>query len=95
MGEEGTWRIKRGEKRRVQGRNVLENVFKCQTLLATSLSLTIGHAQQQRARRYVRKFITVLTALTIHLFHVESFSSRFYAFRSAPFALSVFYVNYL
>ena len=79
----------------MQGRNVLENFFQFYALLATSFSLTIGHAQQRGARRYVRTLITVLTALTIHLFHVKNFSSRFYAFRSAPFGLSVFYVNYL
>ena len=61
----------------MQGRNVLENFFEVYALLATSFSLTVGHAQQRGAHRYVRTFITVLTALTIHLFHVENFSSRF------------------
>ena len=79
----------------MQGRNVFEKCFEFYALLATSFSLTIGHAQQRGARRYVRTFITVLTALTIHLFHIENFSSRFYVFRSAPFGLSVFYINYL
>ena len=79
----------------MQGRNMLKNVFEFSVLLATSFSLTIGHAQKRGARRYVHTFITVLTALTIHLFHVENVLSRFYVFRSAPFGLSVFYVNYL
>ena len=39
MGGEGTWRIKRGERRRVQGRNLLENFFEFYALLATSFSL--------------------------------------------------------
>ena len=52
---------------------MLENFFEFYVLLATSFSLTIWHAQQRGARRYVRTFITVLMALTIHLFHVESF----------------------
>ena len=86
---------KRGERRRVQGRNVLESFFQFYALLAKSFSLTIWHAQQRGARRYVCTFITVLTASTIHLFHVEKFSSRFYAFRSALFGLSVFYANEL
>ena len=68
--------MKRGEGRRVQGRNVLENTFEFYALLATSFSLTIGHAQQRGARRYVRTLITLLTALTIHLFHVENILSR-------------------
>ena len=79
----------------MQGRNVLENFFEFWSLLATSFSLTIGHAQQRGARRYVHTFITMLTAFAIHLFHVENLLCRFYAFRSAPFGLSVFYVNYL
>ena len=79
----------------MQGRNVLENLYEFYALLATSFSLTIGHAQQRGARRYVCTFLTVLTALTIRLFPVENVSSRSYAFRSAPFGLSVFYVNYL
>ena len=61
----------------MQGRNVLENFFEFYALLATSFSLTIGHAQQRGARRYVRTFITVLTALTIHLFYVENFFVAF------------------
>ena len=60
----------------MQGRNVSENAFEFYALLATSFSLTIGHAQQRGARRYVRTFLTVLTALTIHLFHVEKFFCR-------------------
>ena len=64
---------KKGERRRVQGRNVLENFFEFYGLLATSFSLTIWHAQQREARRYVCTFIMVLTALTIHLFHVKKF----------------------
>ena len=79
----------------MQGCNVLENIFEFYALLATSFSLTFWHAQQRGARRYVRTIITVLTAFTIYLFHVEKFSSPFYAFRSAPFGLSIFYVNYL
>ena len=61
----------------MQGRNVLENFFEFYALLATSFPLTIWHAQQRGARRYVRTFITVLTALTIHLIHVEKFSIAF------------------
>ena len=60
----------------MQGRNVLENVFEFYALLATSFSLTIGHAQQRGARRYVRTFFTVLTALTIHLFHIQKIFRR-------------------
>ena len=37
----------------------------------------------------------MFTELTIHLFHVKTFLSFFYAFRSALFGLSVFYANYL
>ena len=40
----------------MQGRNVLENFFEFYALLATLFSLTIGHAQQPGARRYVRTF---------------------------------------
>ena len=68
---------KKGERRQLQGRNVLESFFEFYALLATLFSLTIGHAQQRGARRYVRTFITVLTALTIHLFHVENFFVAF------------------
>ena len=51
VGGEGTWRRKRGERQLVQGRNVLENFFEFYALLATSFSLTIGHAQQRGAHR--------------------------------------------
>ena len=61
----------------MQERNLLENVFKFYALLATLFSLTIWHAQQRGARRYVRTFITMLTALTIHIFHVEKFFVAF------------------
>ena len=56
----------------MQGRNVLENCFEFYTMLATLFSLTIRHAQQRGAGRYARTFITVLTALTIHVFKVEN-----------------------
>ena len=77
----------------MQGRNVLESFFEFYALLATSFSLTIWPAQQQGVRRYARTFITVLTALTITYFTSKTNLSRFYASRSAPFGLSVFYAN--
>ena len=40
---------KKDERRRVQGRNVLETFFEFYTLLATSFHLTIWHAQQREA----------------------------------------------
>ena len=51
---------------------MLQNVFEFYALLATSFSLTIRHAQQRGARRYACTLITVLTALTIHLFKVKN-----------------------
>ena len=68
----------------MQGRNVLESFFEFDALLASFFSLTFQHAQQQGARRYAHTFITVLTALTIHLYQVENilvaFSTRFAAY---------------
>ena len=46
----------------MQGLNVLESFSEFYALLATSFSFTIWHAQQRGARRYVRPFITLLTA---------------------------------
>ena len=57
----------------MQGRKVLENCFEFYALLAASSSLTILHAHQRGARRYAPTSITVLTALTIHLFKLETF----------------------
>ena len=62
----------------MQGRKVLQNCFEFYALLATSFSLTIRHAQQRGASRYDCTFLTVLTALTIHLFKFETFFVAFF-----------------
>ena len=77
----------------MQGRNVLENLFEFYALPAASFSLTIWHAQQQGARCYVCTFITMPTALTIHLIHVEPFFVAFLRVLQALFGLSVFFAN--
>ena len=74
----------------MQGRNVLENFFEFYALLATSFSLTIWQAQQQGARRYVRTFITVLTALTIHLFKVKNIFVAFLHVSQRAFCRKLF-----
>ena len=49
---------------------MLKFFFEFYALLATLFSLNIRQAKHRGAYRYARTFITVLTALTIHLFNV-------------------------
>ena len=49
---------------------MLKNFFEFYALLATLFFLTIRQAKHRGAHRYARTFITLLTALTIHLFKV-------------------------
>ena len=83
---------KRGERWRVQGRNMLENFFEFYALLATSFSLTIRHAQQRGARCSAREFITVLTALTIHLFKVKKLFVPFLRVSQRAFCPKRFFI---
>ena len=77
---------------RAKGRAGLEKMFDFYALLATLFSLRIWLVRRRGGRGYAPTRVTVLTALTIHLFNVQKFSSRSYAFGSPLFGLGVFYV---
>ena len=77
-GGRGKWRRKQIERARVLGRSVLENFFfRFYALLAERFSLRIRRASGHGARRSTRTLVTVLTALTIHLFQAETFLMAF------------------
>ena len=68
--------------------------FEFYGLLATRFPLHFRYVSQRGARRYVPISVTVLTALSIHLFRVGTFSVAFFnAFCSVLFCLAVSYVN--
>ena len=79
----------------VRGRGKLQKIFEFYALLVTPFSLRLWLVRRLGGRRYALTSITVLMALTIHLFNVERISSRFYVFRSVLLGLRVFYANYL
>ena len=65
------------EGSRAKGRGGLENVFEFYALRATVSSLRVWRVRRCGGRRYAPTSITVLTALTIHLFKVENISIVF------------------
>ena len=62
---------------RAKGRGGLENFFDFYALLATGFSLHYWRVRQRGGRPYVPTRITVLTALTVHLFKSEKCSVAF------------------
>ena len=76
-------------------RNLLETFLQFYTSLARPSPLTILHVELQEARRYVRMFITALTAPYIHPFQLKNSPPRSYVFRREPFCLAIFYANCL
>ena len=56
---------------RAKGRGGLENIFEFYALLATCFSSRLWRVRRQEVRCCAPTCVTVLTALTIHLFNVE------------------------
>ena len=56
---------------RAKGRRGLEKIFEFYALLAARFSLRLWLVRRRGGRRYAPTSVTVLTALTIHLFNVE------------------------
>ena len=61
----------------LRGHGELWKSFEFYALLATSFSLRLWLVRKRGGRRYAPTSVTVLTALTIHLFKVETFSVVF------------------
>ena len=57
-----------------RGRGELRKYFEFYALLATRFSLRLWRARLREGRRYAPTTVTVVTALTIHLFKVKNFS---------------------
>ena len=60
-----------------RGRGELRKYFEFYALLATRLSLRLWQVRLREGRCYAPRTVMVLTALTIHLFEVKSFSIAF------------------
>ena len=69
-----------GKKRkggRAKGHGGLEKRFEFYALLATRFSVRLRLVRRREGRRWGPTRITAVTALTIHLFHVEIFPVAF------------------
>ena len=60
-----------------RGRGELRKNFKLDALLATRFSLHLWRVRLREGRRYAPRTVTMLTALTIHLFKVKKLSVAF------------------
>ena len=68
-----------------------DNFFEFYALLATRFSFRLWLFRLRAGRRYAPTRVTVLTALTIHLFKVENIFVAFLRVSQSLFGLSVFY----
>ena len=60
-----------------RGRGQLRKYFEFYALLASRFSLRLWRVRLREGRRYAPTTVSVLTALTIHLFKVKIFSVAF------------------
>ena len=60
-----------------RGHGELRNLFQFYALLSTRFSLRLWPVRLRGGQRYAHRSFTVLTALTIHLFNIETFFVAF------------------
>ena len=70
-----------------RGRCELRNFFEFYALLATQFSLRLWLFRLRGGQRYAPRSVTVLTALTIHLFDVKKPSAACFAYFQAKLEL--------
>ena len=68
---------KKRKRSRAKGRGGLEKLLEFYALLATGFSLRCWRVSRCAGSRYIRTSVTVLTALTIHLFKSKKISVAF------------------